>query len=259
MIQHPVPGTRSISRAIEVAKTVAEHKHIGWRLTDLAARCGLEKSTTYRILNNLVLEQIVQKRSSDRRYIPGPLMFELSLCTPAYPAFIAALHPVLTRLARSGASAHLYLRSGSEVVCVDDVPNPDAQQLTTKGRRLPIEQSTYGIAMLIAMHKDEQQDVLRIAETRGATRNKNLGAYRKVLAQARSAGYAINAGQVVPGLTSIAVAVVDTQGQPFAAIGVVGPDTVLRGAKIERMVEVLRHAAQQISEDHAELIGELRP
>ena len=115
------------------------------------------------------------------------------------------------------------------------------------------------IAMLIAMHKDEQQDVLRIAETRGATRNKNLGAYRKVLAQARSAGYAINAGQVVPGLTSIAVAVVDTQGQPFAAIGVVGPDTVLRGAKIERMVEVLRHEAQQISEDHAELIGELRP
>jgi len=258
MPQDSLPGTRSITRAIDVAKAVAEHKQIGWRLTDLAARCGLEKSTAYRILSSLVAERIVQKRAIDRRYIPGPLMFELALCTPGYANFVAVVHPVLARIAESGGSAHLYLRSGDEVVCIDDVRSKSAQQLTTRGRRLPIEQSTYGIAMILAMSKSEQQEVLKIAEARRAPGSKNAMAYRKVLAASRTRGFALNSGMAVPGLISVAVAVLDNRQQPFAAIGVVAPSTLMHGNKIEHMVEMLRQESGQITESAADLIAELR-
>jgi len=258
MAQGPLPGTRSITRAIDVAKAVAEHKQIGWRLTDLAARCGLEKSTTFRILSSLVAERLVQKRATDRRYIPGPLMFELALCTPGYANFVAVVHPVLARIAATGASAHLYLRSGYEVVCIDDVSSKSSQQLTTRGRRLPIEQSTYGIAMILAMSKSEQQELLKFAEARRAPGSKNATAYRKVLADSRMRGFALNSGMAVPNLISVAVAVLDRQQQPFAAIGVVAPSTLLQGKTIERMVDVLRQESGQITEDAADLIAELR-
>jgi len=258
MAQDPLPGTRSITRAIDVAKAVAEHKQIGWRLTDLAARCGLEKSTAYRILSSLVAERIVQKRATDRRYIPGPLMFELALCTPCYANFVAVVHPVLVRISESGGGAHLYLRSGYEVVCIDDVRSKSTQQLTTRGRRLPIEQSTYGIAMILAMSKNEQQEVLKVAEARRDPGSKNATAYRKVLAASRSRGFALNSGMAVPGLISIAVAILDSQQQPFAAIGVVAPSSLMHGNKIDRMVEVLRQESNQIADEAADLIAELR-
>src|SRR3954469_21500039 len=112
-LRNPVPaGTQSITRTILVLKTLALRKEIGWRLTDLAAHCGLDNATAYRIVACLTAERFVQQRSRDRRYVPGPLLYELSLALPAYGTFVSAMRPELGRIARRlRGISFLYMRS----------------------------------------------------------------------------------------------------------------------------------------------------
>lgn len=249
-------GTQSIARTIRVMKTIAERKEIGWRLTDLAARCGLGKATTYRIVACLTSERIVLQRSEDRRYVPGPLLYELALSTPAYSAFAAALHEDLLRLAEIGGNAFLYLRSGDEVVCIDRAGITTLRPVTGIGRRRPITQSTFGIAMLLAMPRDERQALIQAQEkSHGAS--GVAGAYFKVLARSRRYGFGFNRGDVVPGLTSVAIPLLDNQQRPFCAVGVTGVSESLSGQRLRSTVELIRKEARRIERQHARLIGEI--
>src|SRR3954466_3395768 len=79
-------GTQSIERAVHVLTEVTGRSRFGWRPTDLAARCGLDRGTTHRILACLVRERLVQQREVDGHYVPGPLLFELGLALSAHDA-----------------------------------------------------------------------------------------------------------------------------------------------------------------------------
>lgn len=234
-------------------KTVVERKEIGWRLTDLAAHCGLDKATAYRIVACLTADRIVLQRPGDRRYIPGPLLYELALSTPFYAMFAQAVHEDLARMARIGGNSFLYLRSGDEVVCIDRVGTTSMQPVTAIGRRRAIAQSTFGIAMLLALADDEQRAIIgqkKPTDSRGI-------AYRKVLERSRRYGFGFNRGDVVPGLTSAAVAILDRQARPFAAIGVTGPSASLRGQRLSDAVRLIQREVRRIEQEHARLIDEI--
>lgn len=258
MTKRSPAGTQSIARAIRVMKTIAEHKEIGWRLTDLAAHCGLHKATAYRIVASLTSARVVLQRAADRRYAPGPLLFELALSTPAYSNFTAALHGDLARLAKIGGNAFLYLRSGNEVVCIDRVATTAVQPVTVVGRRRPMTQSTFGIAMLLALPKKEQQALLGSEQQKKTpASDTRVAAYRKVLERSRRCGFGLNRGDVVPGLTSIAIPIRDNQRRPFAAIGVTGSSASLRGQHLRNAVQLLQREARRIEREHAQLIAEI--
>lgn len=111
-------GTQSIERAVQLLKELAARGEFGRRLFDLATHCELDRGTTHRILACLVRERLVQQHPTSRRYVPGPLLFELGLSLPAYATFQAACSVPLHRVAkRLGGASLLYLRSGSEFVC----------------------------------------------------------------------------------------------------------------------------------------------
>lgn len=249
-------GTQSIERAIHVMKTIAERKEIGWRLTDLAAQCGLDKATAYRIVACLTSARIVLQRTGDRRYVPGPLLFELALSTPAYSTFAAAVHEDLARMAKIGGNAFLYLRSGDEVVCIDRVGTTPMQPLTAIGRRRLMAQSTFGIAMLLTFPKEEQKALLG-KKQKTADSNSRVMAYRKVLERSTRYGFGFNQGDVVPGLTSIAIPILDGDHRPFAAIGVTGPSASLQGQRLRGAVQLLRCEVRRIEQECAHLITEI--
>jgi DNA-binding IclR family transcriptional regulator len=83
-------GTQSLTRSIKLMRVLATRGEIGWRLSDLAAACGLDKGTAHRILASLVKERLVQPRPDDRRYLPEPLLYELGLSLPGHHEFQAA-------------------------------------------------------------------------------------------------------------------------------------------------------------------------
>ncbi len=258
MSRHP-PGTQSIQRTILILKTVAERKEIGWRLTDLAAHCGLEKATAHRILACLAAERLLQQRPGDRRYVPGPLLFELALALPAYAAFKEAVHEELLRIAnRADAIAFLHLRSGEETICVDRVGRSQVQPLTVIGTRRPMTESTAGVAMLLAMPKPAQEQLLESIQggSRAGTERRTL-VYRKILSKSRRYGFGISRGDVVPGLAAIALPVVDAMKRPFATISVMGPLTSFDEDRIQKIARMLAGEARRIEREHRALIVEI--
>lgn len=250
-------GTQSIVRAIRVMKTIAERREIGWRLTDLAAHCDLGKATAYRIVACLTAARIVLQRAGDRRYVPGPLLFELALSTPAYSTFTAAVHADLARLAKIGGNAFLYLRSGDEVVCIDRAGTTPMQPVTAIGRRRPIAQSTFGISMLLALPKEEQQALLGEKKQKTQGIDRLVLAYRKVLERSRRYRFGLNRGDVVPGLTCIAIPLLDSEQRPFAAIGVTGPSALLQGQRLRSVAQLLHREVRRIEREHAQLIAKI--
>lgn len=73
-----IAGSQSIQRAVETLKLVAASAH-GARYVDLVAQTSLQPATAHRILRRLVAEGLLQQRKQDKRYLLGPLAFEIGL------------------------------------------------------------------------------------------------------------------------------------------------------------------------------------
>ncbi len=242
-----------------VLKIIAARKEIGWRLTDLAAHCQLDTATTYRIVACLVADRLVQQRSSDRRYVPGPLLWELSLALPAYTSFVSALRPELVRIARrlSGIS-FLYLRSGAESVCVERAGSARVQPMTMVGTRRPMAESTAGIAMMLRLPLEEQQELIAFARNqKHRTTEYRASAYRTILQRSRRYGFGVNRGDTAPGLNGVNVPVMDGKNRPFASIGLMGPAAMFAGERLAKLATALHEDAERISREYSALIHDL--
>jgi DNA-binding IclR family transcriptional regulator len=111
-------GTQALTRGIRLLRVLATKGELGWRLSDLAAACDLDKGTAHRMLAALVKERLVQQRTGDRRYLLGPLVYELGLSLSGHYAFQAAAEAHLAGMSRlMRCSALLLMRSGFEYVC----------------------------------------------------------------------------------------------------------------------------------------------
>jgi len=253
------PGTQSIERTFELLKALGARRGIGWRLTDLAAHCGLNTSTTHRIMNCLLAMRLARQRAHDKRYVPGPGLFEYALSLPAYFEFQDACREHLLRLAKStGWVAFLSLRSEEETVCVDRVGTTSVNVLNKVGRRLPLAGSAMGVAILMALPKKEQGVLLRASRKvlRSNPAHKDR-AYDAMWERSKIFGTGLNLGDIVPGAASIGVAIRNARGQPLAAIGLSGPVPEFTSARIAQVKSMLEAEVTSIELQQANLIAEL--
>jgi len=72
-----------------------------------------------------------------------------------------------------------------------------------------------------------------------------LQAIRTMLWRTHAAGFAINAGDTVPGVNGFAVALRDVDGLPFASIAVAGPE---RTFPLERLTELRQWLGEAAAE-----------
>ena len=213
-------GTQSIERAVALLKELSARGTFGWRLSDLAAHCNLDKGTAHRILNCLQRERLVQQRESDRHYLPGPLLFELSLTLPPLAEFQAACQAPLGRVARrTRGVAFLYLRSGGDFVCAAREGTTPLKGLSIHvGTRRPLVSASGGVAILLALPEEESRRIIaenmkRLARF-GELRAKSI---EKMIRRSREHGFGINLGDVVPGIHSFGIAIQDAKGACLAA------------------------------------------
>jgi DNA-binding IclR family transcriptional regulator len=257
MAQDRSTGTQTLERAILLLKALAERSATGWRLTDLAAHCGLRNATAHRLLASLARHRLARRRAADRRYAPGPMLFELGLAFPALAAFQGACRAALARLARRpGGAAFIYLRSGEDFVCIARAGDAPVRGLSVEvGTRRPLAVSAPGVAILLALPPHERERVIeanmRQVRRYGEVRVRSV---ERVLRRSRRAGVALNLGDIVPGLWSFGVPLFTAGGTPFAALGLTGHAEHYSRKQIREIVQQLREEARRIERDCAELI-----
>ena len=256
-----VRGTQTVSRAVALLKAVAARPQQGWRLTDLAAYCEMDKGSAHRMLAGLVQQRMVGLRSADKHYLPGPLIYELSLGLTQIDALKSASAPLLARLAAAAhGAAFLYLRSGEEFVCAARTGLTTLKGMSIEpGTRRPLVVSAGGVAMLLALPMAEQKRVEKINLKQiapvGAAR---VSAVQAMLRRSRRHRFGVNLGDVVPGIDAFGVALIDEVGQVVGSFAVAQPAQPARtvpAARIAAMEALLRGEAQRFGREHRALLA----
>lgn len=253
-------GTQSIERALRILRELSARARPGWRLTDIAARCELDPGTASRILSRLVRERFAVRRSSDHHYVPGPALFELGHAVPQMAGFEELCRPALARLAaRTNCVAFLYLRSGNDFVCVARAGEAAIKGLSIDvGTRRALCLSSGGVAMLVALPAEARAAALaeNLRRLRKA-RDRRLAAVERMVRRSAQRGAGVNLGDVVPQITSVAVAIRGADGMPFAALTVSGPFEQLPKERADETISAIEDEVRAIEPKARPLLAEL--
>jgi DNA-binding IclR family transcriptional regulator len=252
----PRKGTQSIERAIGLLREISTRGQFGWQLSDLAARCQLGKSTAHRMLICLVRERLVSQRPADRHYMPGPMLFELGLALPELGELQSRARSRLAALAaRTSGAAFLLFRSGDDFVCAARVGSVELKALTIfPGTRRPLVTSAGGVAMLLALPVGQARAIINrnFANLRGAGYNRSrLRAIRGMLERTHAQGFAINAGDTLPGVNAFGLALCDAAGEPYASITVEGAAQTLRLDRLPEIRRLMQAAVEELQHPSA--------
>jgi DNA-binding IclR family transcriptional regulator len=255
-----VRGTQSIERALRILRELSARARPGWRLTDIAARCELDPGTASRILSRLVEERLAVRRRSDRHYLPGPALYEFGHAVPQLAAFEALCRPALARLAsRTRCLAFLYLRSGNDFVCVARAGEAAIKGLSIEvGTRRALCLSSGGVAILVALPPEARAAALaeNLRRLRKA-RDRRLPAVERMVRRSAQRGAGVNLGDVVPQITSVAVALRGADGLPFASITVSGPFEQLPRERAEETLAMIEKEARPLEAKARPLLADL--
>jgi DNA-binding IclR family transcriptional regulator len=191
--------------------------------------CALPRSTTYHLLHAMVEEGFVVHLAEERRFGLGPAAFEIgSGYARQEPLQRIARRPLADLVDRAGQSAHLAILHGREVLYVVEERAPGRPPLVSDvGVRLPAHLTASGRAILALLPANQVRALYSTPAAfvdRHGVGPRTLSGLRRVLADTRRRGYAVEEGEVTPGLSSVAVAVLDHNRHPVAAVAATYPE-----------------------------------
>lgn len=257
MCANAVRGTNSIGRAIALIRAIALRPANGWRLSDLAAECNIDPGTARRILKRLVQERLIARRDTDRRFLPGPLLFELGLAVSPLRRFQAESAPALARLSRAtGSGAFLYLRDDDDFVCIGVCdPNPLKGLVLAVGTKRSLGASSGGFAIALALPEPERAKVLKRCEEMARLHGKRaLTTFQQILARSRRFGAGVNVNDGLAGVTAISVPLFNKSGAPFASLGIGNATKRIGVVDVRRHLDILHTEARSLERECADAI-----
>lgn len=212
--------------------------------------CDLPRSTAYHLMAAMAEEGFVTHLADERRYGLGVAAFEVgSGYTRQAPLQRLARRPLATLADKVGESAHLAVPHGRDVLYVIEERAPGRPPLITDvGVRLPAHLTASGRAILAALPPAQVRALYPDKEAfvgRTGLGPTTLSALRTVLTETRQRGYAVEDGEVTPGLASIAAAVLDHNDLPLAGLAVTYP--VDADADIAAIADAVRATAAALS------------
>ena len=172
-------------------------------VNDVAADLGIHRSMAYRIIRTLESHGLVRRDPAGRCH-PGHRLADLSRGVERSIREVA--RPELERLAeRLMMTTFLAVASGPDALTIDSAEPRHADSIVSyrPGTRHPLDQGAPGIALLAG--------------------HPPLAGERSEVEDARQAGWARSAGEVIAGLGSLATWVRGPEGDPVAAIACLFP------------------------------------
>lgn len=222
-----MPQVPAATRALRVLRFLAGQAD-PVPLERIAGAVGLPRSTAYHLLAAMIEEGFVTHLAEEHRYCLGVAAFEVGSGYVRQEPLQRIAHRYLARLVdRIGHSAHLVVPHGRDVLYVVEERAPGRPPLVTDvGVRLPAHLTASGRAILAAMPAPQ---VRALYPDRAAFVDRHgrgpatLSALRSLLSETRQRGYAVEEGEITPGFSSVAVAVLDHNDVPLAGIATTYP------------------------------------
>jgi DNA-binding IclR family transcriptional regulator len=239
-------GESVLARAVRVlAAFDADSALLG--VSDLARRTGLAKSTVHRLVHELAALGLVEITPAGVRL--GMRLFELGQLAPRQRDLRDAAMPYLQDLREAtGATAHLAVLEGIEVVYVEILRGKDAPALPSRvGGRMPAHATGVGKAILAFSPPEVVRARLEAGLPRTSPHTIEMpGMLQRELARVRDAGVAFDREESGVGIVCVAAPVFGVDGRVCGALSVSGRSGRF---KVERMAAAVRTAALALSRE----------
>ena len=240
----------SIIRALELLECFMD-VNTEWTLKNLVDRLHMPTTTVYRQLSTLTERGYLVQDPVRKSYQVGPRLLLLSSTILSHSDLRSIAHPELEKLSAAvKETINLSVLVDQEIFYLDKVESFRSVVCNTKvGTRAPAHATSGGKIMMA--HMDESFIDLycsRMSTMRCLTDKTISDAdhLREELAQARLMGYAVDDGEIEPGLICVGAPIVGMDQKVLAAVSIAGP-TFRMKVELENMIREVKHTAANIS------------
>ncbi|MCH9005148.1 MAG: IclR family transcriptional regulator [Proteobacteria bacterium] len=221
--QAPPQGAQAALRAIRLLKLfTAEAPEL--RLAELSCLSGLNKTTTHRLLQALLSEELLDRNPGTSAYRLGPGMMALGVQALSSNDLRLRARPLLKRLAEeTGETATLEVPIDDTMLILDEVTSKHFVGASGNvGTRWPIHATSTGKALIaFELHgRDRLRAELPSLTSRTIT---NFDVLEKQLGDIRRRGFAEVVDELEEGLSGVGVVVRGGMGEILGALSICGP------------------------------------
>jgi DNA-binding IclR family transcriptional regulator len=221
------------------------------RLSEVAERLGVARSTAHRLLSMLVYRDFAVQ-DDDRAYRAGPVL-ELAAHSRSLTARLRAVSlPHLQRLVdHLDESANLIVRTGATARFIASVECEQPLRVGDReGMVFPAHLVTGGLLLLAELDDDELERVYAgVGE--GAGERPDLATLRPTLDRIRKQGHAINTGLSERGVVAVGHPVRDEHSHVIAGVSVSLPSVRYQQEQLPTIVAALAATSRSIEADLA--------
>jgi DNA-binding IclR family transcriptional regulator len=239
---------QSVDRALRLLEAVAAAAPAGETVAELAARCGLNRATAWRLLGTLEANGMVERDPSSNRYQVGLALIRMSSAA-GHDGLVRRTRPILERVsARTGETADLAVAGIHGVTYVGEVTPPSVLAVSWLAREVPLHATSTGKAFLAWLPRDEALSMLE-RPLRGFTPTTITDPEELMaeLDKTRSRGFAECAGELESTLYGVSAPVFNpTDGRPLAVFSIWGPVSRVPASRFAELGPIAIAAAAQV-------------
>ncbi|MBI2089343.1 MAG: IclR family transcriptional regulator [Deltaproteobacteria bacterium] len=232
---------QSVSHALDVVEQFfGVAGEIG--VTELSKRLKLHKNNVFRLLATLEARGYIEQNKMTENYRLGLKCLQLGQTYAHQMGFLLQAKAILDELVKSSnESSFVAVKKGTAVVPVDFVESQNAVRVVAfLGLQLPLHCTACGKVHL-AFDSDEgvgqslPDGLARYTDKTIIDRERVLGQLREV----RDLGYAVEQGEFMEGVASVAVPVRDYTRNLVGSLAITGPAHRLTSEKIHKEIAPL--------------------
>src|SRR5438067_13884112 len=151
---------QSLNRALEILRLLGSEPEM--RVTDLARRLEVHKSTVFRLLSTLQEHGLFEQTPTTEKYRLGYGLVRLAGAVVAELDLARASRSVLQELAaRTGETVNLAILQGDQVVNIDQIAAPNlVVNVNWVGKQTPLHATSNGKVLLAYLSEDERRRLL---------------------------------------------------------------------------------------------------
>ncbi len=245
-------GTQLLDRAVTILKFLGDAGQSGASMATIGEVIGLKQPTVHRIVTALERHGLVDRERETKRYRLGLALFAMGAAAADGTGLRQLARPALLRLAAATSdSVFLMARAGFNIVCVDRQQGTYVIDSLTGhiGGQIPMGIGPASQAILAFLPPAEADVILDT----NAMLYKKFGALtsRKIkdaLENIRRHGYAIDDGELVAGISSIAVPILPSGRDAIASIAINLTSPRLTAERIPELVALLKSEVREIEQ-----------
>ncbi|WP_286720869.1 IclR family transcriptional regulator [Microbacterium sp. UBA1612] len=240
----PASPSRTLVRGVTLLEIVASNPD-GIGVTEIATRANLDKGTVSRLLATLRQMGYVQQRATDRRFVLGSRCLWLAREYRSHQEELSNVaRPFLAELRDSSEeTVHLAIREENFVVFIaQEQPDRSIRVRSAVGSRLAMHRTAMGRALLAELDVETRDHLIAELEADAHARGEEIDVeqLRADVAEAVERGWA--AVDRHDDVTRLAAAIVDSDGEPIAALTLSGPNYRVEPRIEDLGAQVLRTA-----------------